>query len=107
METSELNILYDIMVETDPDHVTFRDVKCRRRPVVERKQMFAAVARSFGAKWAGIASYMGWRGHGNAVIAAKRMRGYLDVYPAMKRRYREIRDEYEFRVFGCFIWVPD
>lgn len=107
METSELNILYDIMVETDPYHVAFRDVKSRRRPFVERKQMFAAVARSLGAKWLEIAAFLGWNGHSCAVSAAKQMRGYLDVYPAMKRRYREIRDEYEFRVLGCFIWVPD
>ena len=100
METSELNTLYDIMVETDPDHVAFRNVNRRIRPVVERKQMFTALARSFGAKWREIAAFLGWNGHGNAVIAAKRMRGYLDVYPAMKRRYREIRDEYEYRVLG-------
>lgn len=107
METSELRVLYDIMVETDPDHIAFRAVNCRRRPIVERKQMFATVARSFGAKWDRIASYMGWSGHGNAVLAEKRMRGYLDVYPAMKQRYREIREEYEFRVLGYFLWVPD
>ena len=102
-----MKTLYDIMVETDPDHIAFRESKCRRRSIVERKQMFAAVARSFGAKWTWIASYMGWSGHGNAVLAAKRMRGYIDVYPAMKERYRELRDEYEFRVLGCFIRVPD
>lgn len=107
METSELNALYNIMVETDPEHIPFREANTRRRPIVERKQMFTALARSFGAKWREIAAFLGWNGHGNAVIAAKRMRGYIDVYPDMKRRYREIRDEYEFRVLGCFIWVPD
>lgn len=104
METSELNTLYDIMVEGC--HHTFRLTKSRRREVVEQRQMFAAVARSFGAKYTQIAGFLGCS-HSNTIYAVKRMRGYIDVYPAMRRRYRELRDEYEFRVLGCFIWVPD
>lgn len=107
METSELNTLYDIMVETDPDHVQFLNTKSRKRPIVERKQMFAMVARRFGASWHQISGYLGWESHANAINGARQMQGLTEVYPAMKRRYREIRDEYEFRVLGCFFWAPD
>lgn len=106
MEMNDLKILYDVMVETDPDHIPFRAVNTRKLPIVERKQMFALLARDFGATLTKIACFLNTT-HPNVSCSTKRMRGYLDVYPAMKRRYREVRDEFEYRTMGPPPWVAD
>ncbi len=103
METSELDVLYNTMVETDPDHVEFRGVKCQERPIPERKQMFAAVARRYGAGCVQIARYLGCS-HSNIICSVNRMLGYMDVYPSMRRRYMELRYEFERRVQGLFLF---
>lgn len=97
MEKSELELLYRVMVETDPDHMPFLSISRRTRPVVERKQMLAAVARHYGTPMGRIAAYVGWNNHTTALFAVRQVKGYMEVYPETLRRFETICEEYEFR----------
>lgn len=97
MEKSELELLYLVMVETDPDHILFLSNRRRTRSVVERKQMLAAVARHFGATCQEVLNYIGWRNHTSVLWAVKQTKGYMEVYPVTRQRFETICEEYEFR----------
>ena len=87
MEKSDLKLLYLVMVETDPDHILFLSNRRRTRPVVERKQMFAAVARNHGASYNDIANFVGWKTHTTAIWAVKTIHGYMEFYLKTKLDY--------------------
>lgn len=106
METSELKALYDAMVETDPDRIRFLELHNRSLPVVMRKQLFSAVARLYGATYEQIGKYLHC-GHSNVINSVKKAQGYISIYPAVKRRYYEIREEFEFRTMGPPLWIAD
>ena len=94
-----MRLLYYVMVEYYD--CAFRTLKTRRRDVAEKKMMFAAVARKFGATYRAIADYMGWVCHATAIHAARRIGGYIDVYPVSRREFQTIcerfREELEYR----------
>jgi hypothetical protein len=99
MGKSDMRLLYYIMVEYYD--CAFRTLKTRRRDVVEKKMMFAAVARKFGAKYWDIADYMGWVSHATAIHSVRRIGGYIDVYPTSRREFQAIcerfQEELEYR----------
>lgn len=88
MERSELALLYDVMVKHY--HRAFRHTRTRRRDVVEKKQMFAIVARHYGAKYEDIADFLGWNAHTTAMWAVRQMKGLMEFYPAIRRQFERI-----------------
>ena len=95
MKHSDLELLYDVMVSLC--QYTFRETKCRLRCFVDQKGMFALIARRKGATLRQITVFMGWRDHSSVVHAIRTMQGFVDVYPAFKKQYQKILEEYEFR----------
>ena len=104
MDKNDLQLLYDIMVEDC--HYTFRLSTTRKRYIVDQKQMFATVARHFGATYQEIGKFL-LCGHSNIINAVKKTHDRMDVYPEMKRQYNRIKDEFEFRTKGVPLWVGD
>ena len=96
-----LDLIYGVM--TNFYHQTFRMSKSHSPRITEKKQMFAAVARRYGAGCVQIARYLGCS-HSNIICSVNRMLGYMDVYPSMRRRYMELRYEFERRVQGLFLF---
>ncbi|MBR4638409.1 MAG: hypothetical protein IKO81_07165 [Bacteroidales bacterium] len=103
---TELNILHDIIREKAGfEFVGFRS---RRRAVTDLKYKFAYVARwSLDATWAEIARAMGWKEHTSAMVAERRVDGFLSVYPEWRRSVAEIQDELEFRMSVGMIVYKD
>lgn len=91
MERSELALLYKVMVKHY--HRAFRHTRTRRRDVVEKKQMFAMVARHYGAKYEDIADFLGWNAHTTAMWAVRQMKGLMEFYPAMRRQFERILEK--------------
>ena len=95
MGTNEMTMLYDVMVGLC--HYTFRFTKSRARHIIEKKQMFAVVARHYGAKYTDIAQFLMLKSHATVIHSVRVMKGYIDVYPAFKKQYNDIVEEFEFR----------
>jgi len=95
MGTNDMYMLYDVMVGLC--HHTFRFSRGRKRHIIEQKQMFAAVARLYGAKCTDIAGFLCLKSHATVIHAVKVANGYMDVYPEFKRQFNDIVSEFEFR----------
>lgn len=104
MNKNDLKLLYIIMLEDC--HYTFRFCKSRKRCIMEQKQIFAAVARHFGATFQEIGDFLKCT-HATVFNLVKRAWGYMDVYPDVKRRYYRIRDEFEYRARIFPLWIND
>jgi chromosomal replication initiation ATPase DnaA len=86
-----LDLIYGVM--TNYYHQTFRLSMSRGASIVEKKQMFAVLARHYGHRVMDIRDYMGWRNHGSVCAAVRRMRGYIDVYPKVQREAVELLNQ--------------
>lgn len=95
MTNSDLQLLYSVMV--DYYHCTFRLSVNRTRDITEKRAMFAVVARQFGARYWEIARYFGLESHSTVIHSVKVAKGYIDVYPAFKKQFNDIVEEFEFR----------
>lgn len=95
MTNSDLQLLYSVMV--DYYHCTFRFSGRRSRDITDKRAMFAVVARHFGAKYMEIARFFGIKSHATVWHAVRVAKGYIDVYPAFKKEFNDIVDEFEFR----------
>ena len=95
MTNSDLQLLYSVMV--DYYHCTFRLSVNRTRDITDKRAMFAVVARHFGAKYMEIARFFGIKSHATVWHAVRVAKGYIDVYPAFKKQFYDISDEYWFR----------
>lgn len=83
-----LGLIYDEMVKYY--HQEFRLSKSHRPAVAEKKAMFATIARHYGYQCIDIRDFMGWRNHGSVSTATKTVRGFIDVYPKVRKEFVEI-----------------
>ena len=95
MTNSDLQLLYSVMV--DYYHCTFRLSVNRTRDITEKRAMFVAVARHYGVTYCAIAQFLCRKSHATVIHATKVMLGYMDVYPAFKKQFNDIVEEFEFR----------
>ena len=95
MTNNDLQLLYEVM--TNYYHCTFRFAERRTRDITDKRAMFAVVARHFGAKYMEIARFFGIKSHATVWHAVRVAKGYIDVYPAFKKEFNDIVDEFEFR----------
>ena len=92
MTNNDLQLLYEVM--TNYYHCTFRFTERRGRDITDKRAMFSVIARHFGAKHIDIAQFLQLKSHSNVVHSVKVMKDYIDVYPAFKKQYVDICDEY-------------
>lgn len=95
MNHSEFELLYQLM--TEYYHCTFRFSGRRSRGITDKRAMFAVVARQFGARYWEIARFFGLESHSTVIHSVKVAKGYIDVYPAFKKQFNDIVEEFEFR----------
>lgn len=95
MTNNDLQLLYSVM--TEYYHCTFRLSETRTRDITDKRAMFAAIARHYGAKYADIAQFLYLKSHATVIHATKVIIGYMDVYPAFKKQFNDIVEEFEFR----------
>jgi hypothetical protein len=107
MRHSDLELLYEVM--SDKCGFLFLSMHRRLPYIVEQKQMFALIARHYGASMETISRFVGWKGTGGSSVisAVRRMQGYMDVYPEYKWQFNAICEEYEYRKAAGILFQPD
>lgn len=95
MTNNDMQQLYLLM--TCYYHCTFRLSEQRCREITDKRAMFSVVARHYGAKYTDIAQFLLLKSHATVIHSVRVMKGYIDVYPAFKKQYNDIVEEFEFR----------
>jgi len=95
MTNNDLQLLYEVM--TNYYHCTFRFTERRGRDITDKRAMFSVIARHFGAKHIDIAQFLQLESHSTVIHSVKVAKGYIDVYPAFKKQFNDIVEEFEFR----------
>ncbi len=75
-------------------HFTSFKQKTRRRCVVEKKMMFALIARRHGATLPQITDFFGWVSHATAINAVEKMGSFVEIYPKFRQQLADIERQY-------------